>query len=66
MYTNLTEKGKIENNERISVNDFFEGNYVKGSFSSNACTDEFDVKEFYAIFKEIEKKENVKEVYRKC
>ena len=54
---------KIENNERISVNDFFEGNYVKGSFASNACTDEFDVKEFYAIFKEIEKKENVKEVY---
>ena len=54
---------KIENNERISVKDFFNGNYVQGSFAANACTDEIDVREFCEIFKEIEKKENVKEVY---
>lgn len=54
---------KIENDEKISVKDFFEGNYVEGSFATNACTNEFDVREFYDVFKEIEKKENVKEVY---
>ena len=54
---------KIDDNERISVKDFFEGNYVQGSFAANACTDEIDVREFFDIFKEIEKKDNVKEVY---
>ncbi|MBE6072908.1 MAG: tetratricopeptide repeat protein, partial [Clostridium butyricum] len=36
---------KIENDERISIKDFFEGNYVQGSFAANACTDEIDVRE---------------------
>lgn len=54
---------KIDNDEQISIEDFFEGNYVQGSFAANACTNEIDVEEFYKIFKDIKTKENVKELY---
>lgn len=54
---------KIDNDQKIYIEDFFEGNHVQGSFAANACSDEIDVEEFYKIFKDIKNKENVKELY---
>ncbi len=47
----------------VSVEDFFEGNNVLGSFAANACTENLDVHEFYEILKNIKLKENVQDVW---
>lgn len=47
----------------VSIEDFFEGNNVVGSFAANACTENLDVHEFYKILKGIKLKENVLEVW---
>lgn len=47
----------------VSVDEFFNGNDVLGSFAANACTEEIDVCQFHDIFKEIENRDDVRGVW---
>lgn len=62
----IKEQGGVgypyNNNVFVTIEDFFEGNDVKGSFATNGCTQEIYVHEFYNIFKGIKSKANVQDI----
>lgn len=47
----------------VSIEDFFEGNNLDGSFAANACDIDFDINEFYSAFKKIKSMYNVQDVW---
>ncbi|WP_160680566.1 hypothetical protein [Clostridium sp. C8-1-8] len=47
----------------VSIDDFFEGNTIEYSFAANACDTDFNVNEFYNIFKKIKDFDTVQDIW---
>ena len=47
----------------VSIDDFFQGNTIEYSFAANACSTDFNVSEFYNIFKKINNLDTVQDMW---